>query len=54
MTYLDAGPWSGPRTPEGLERIRRGKLETRALFPGSQAEPSRLRAGILTLRDLCH
>src|SRR5258708_15548638 len=33
---LHGGKSTGPRTPEGLERSRRGKLETRAPFAGGQ------------------
>ena len=47
------GKSTGPRTMEGLRAQQAGKLETRALFAGSKAERSRLRAAILVLRDLC-
>src|SRR5436853_3460166 len=48
---IHGGKSTGPRTPEGLERSsnwKHGRFSREA-----KAERSRLRAAILTLRDLC-
>src|SRR5438132_12171710 len=47
------GKSTGPRTPEGLERSRRANWKHGHFSREAKAERSRLRAAILTLRDLC-
>src|SRR2546421_9860457 len=48
------GKSTGPRTPEGLERSRRANWKHGHYSREAKAERSRLREGLLTLRDLCH
>ncbi len=47
------GKSTGPRTMEGLERSRRANWKHGHFSREAKAERSRLRAAILTLRDLC-
>ena len=49
---LHGGKSTGPRTPEGLERSRRANWKHGHFSREAKAERSRLRAAILTLRDL--
>ena len=51
---LHGGKSTGPRTPEGLERSRRANWKHGHFSREAKAERSRLRAALLTLRDLCH
>ena len=51
---LHGGKSTGPRTPEGLERSRRANWKHGHFSREAKAERSRLRAAILTLRDLCN
>src|SRR5438046_5317314 len=50
---LHGGKSTGPRTPEGLERSRRANWKPGHYSREAKAGRSRLRAGILALRDLC-
>src|SRR2546428_2762246 len=50
---VHGGKSTGPRTPEGLERSRRANWKHGHFSREAKAERSRLRAAILTLRDLC-
>jgi hypothetical protein len=47
------GKSTGPRTPEGLARSRRANWKHGHFSREAKAERQRLRAAILTLRDLC-
>src|SRR5205807_10344953 len=51
---VHGGKSTGPRTPEGLERSRRANWKHGHFSREAKAERSRLRAAILTLRDLCN
>src|SRR6266566_3158757 len=50
---LHGGKSTGPRTMEGLERSRRANWKHGHFSREAKAQRSRLRAAILTLRDLC-
>jgi hypothetical protein len=50
---VHGGKSTGPRTPEGLERSRRANWKHGYFSREAKSERSRVRAAILTLRDLC-
>src|SRR5258708_38855266 len=49
---LHGGKSTGPRTPEGLERSRRGDWKDGYYSRGAEGGRARVRAAILSVRDL--